>query len=61
MQAHYKQLIFNTIFWLITEIVLDLTGLDAIANYGEYIFANKNVTFHNPAGSIALSHLFPTT
>ncbi len=54
MRAHYKQLIFNTIFWLITEIVLDLTGLGAIANYGEYIFANKDVTLNNSPGFIAM-------
>jgi hypothetical protein len=54
MQIQSKQFAFNTTFWLVTEIVLNLTGFDAIANYSEYIFTHKDVIQINPVDQIAL-------
>lgn len=40
---HYQKLILNLIFWLFLEIILNLTGLDDVADYSEFIFNYENV------------------
>jgi hypothetical protein len=55
MQIQCKKIIFNTAFWLATEIVLELTGFDAIANYSEYIFAHKDLFLSDSAAQIAIT------
>jgi hypothetical protein len=45
MQVHYKKVLFDLAFWLITEVILNLVGLDDLANYSEFIFANDGTKF----------------
>lgn len=44
MQVRRKNLPLNIAFWLITKAVLNLVGLDAMADYSEFIFAQKDMT-----------------
>jgi hypothetical protein len=37
----WKQIVYKTGIWLIAEIWLNIIGLDNIADYSEYIFANN--------------------
>lgn len=37
-QIHWKTLFLNLTLWLAAEIVLNLTGLDDLSNYSEFIF-----------------------
>ncbi|MGA7934827.1 MAG: hypothetical protein WCA35_14880 [Kovacikia sp.] len=40
---HLSRKVLSSIaFWLITEAILNLAGLDTIANYGEFVYAHKN-------------------
>ncbi|MEQ8467492.1 hypothetical protein [Coleofasciculus sp. E1-EBD-02] len=48
MQIHWKKLVFTTTLWLVTEIILNLLGLDNLADYSEFVFG-RNV---NPGQSL---------
>lgn len=41
MEIQWKKLLWTTTFWLITEIVLNLLGLDNLADYSEFVFARE--------------------
>jgi hypothetical protein len=36
-QIQWKNILFTTIFWLTTEIFLNIVGLDSLADYGEFV------------------------
>ena len=38
-----QKLLFKLIFWLLVEIVLNLMGLDDIADYGEFVFPSETI------------------
>ncbi len=40
-KAHWKSRIIKTIAWLVTEIALNLVGLDTFADYSEFIFGRE--------------------
>ncbi|MGK7893240.1 MAG: hypothetical protein AB4372_06320 [Xenococcus sp. (in: cyanobacteria)] len=44
----YQKLILNLIFWLFLEIVLNLTGLDDVADYSEFVFNYDDVNLSQP-------------
>ncbi len=44
MKSHPMQkLFFKLMFWLVLEIILNLIGLDDIADYSEFIFSYGSV------------------
>ena len=40
MNARCKSRIFKTLFWVATEILLNVTGFDNLADYSEFISEN---------------------
>jgi hypothetical protein len=42
-QIHWKTLSIGTIFWLITEVVLNTVGLDNLADYSEFVFERNAI------------------
>jgi hypothetical protein len=42
------RLIHKLIFWLITEIILNLVGLDNIADYGEFLLSEHIMPISAP-------------
>lgn len=38
MNDRWRSRIFQTTFWLVTEVLLNLTGLDNLADYSEFVF-----------------------
>lgn len=48
MHIHWKKLVFTTTLWLVTEVILNLLGLDNLADYSEFLFG-RNV---NPGQSL---------
>ncbi|MBE9215776.1 hypothetical protein IQ247_24440 [Plectonema cf. radiosum LEGE 06105] len=44
MNIRWQKLLVKICFWLATEIVLNLIGIDDLADYSEFIFENKNLT-----------------
>jgi hypothetical protein len=42
-----RKLIIEIVTWLAIEVVLNLSGLDELGNYSEFVFAQKNITFVN--------------
>ncbi len=40
---HWQKLFFKLMFWLALEIILNLIGLDNVADYSEFVFKNGSV------------------
>ena len=39
MKSHqWRKLLFKLMFWLVLETILNLMGLDEVADYSEFIF-----------------------
>jgi hypothetical protein len=38
MQVRWKKLLSQIMVWLVVEIILNLLGLDNLADYGEFVF-----------------------
>lgn len=45
MKMQWKKICVKTAIWLVTEIILNLLGLDNLADYSEFIF-EKEVAIH---------------
>lgn len=43
MKAPWKRVFVKTTVWLVTEIILNLLGLDNLADYNEFIFEQKKI------------------
>lgn len=41
MKTQWKSILAKTTIWLATEIVLNLVGLDNIADYSEFVFGRE--------------------
>jgi hypothetical protein len=60
MKRQWKKIWIKAIFWLLTEIILNLFGLDNLADYSEFIFEQKNglaKRHAQPAIVVPLPHL----
>ncbi len=44
MKIMWHKLLFKLTIWLFAEIVLNLIGLDNIADYSEFVFTPSNTT-----------------
>ena len=42
MKIHYHELLLKLTIWLAVEIVLNLMGLDDMADYSEFVFTHRN-------------------
>ena len=42
MNLQWHKLLFKLTIWLVAEIVLNLVGLDDMADYSEFIFGHGN-------------------
>ncbi|MBE9126869.1 MULTISPECIES: hypothetical protein [unclassified Coleofasciculus] len=59
MKVEWKNLLARTTVWLAAEILLNLLGLDNLADYSEFIFEKHEVAdFLNPERSHPIR--FPT-
>lgn len=47
MKARWKRLMLEITVWLVAEIVLNLLGLDNLADYSEFIFQSKFLLVSN--------------
>lgn len=43
MKAHWQKLVIKVTMWLMVEILLNILGLDNLADYGEFVF-HREVT-----------------
>jgi hypothetical protein len=39
-----RKFIFEIVTWLAIEILVNMSGLSDLGNYGEFVFAQKNIT-----------------
>ena len=44
MNVRWRKLLVKTSFWLATEIILNLVGIDDLADYSEFIYEKQNFT-----------------
>lgn len=49
MKVKWKKLVTMSIMCLASEIVLSFSGLDNLADYGEFIFSHHSITINNLA------------
>ncbi len=47
MKTRCEKRLFQITFWLVTEILLNLLGLDNMADYSEFVFKYKIMTLSN--------------
>ncbi len=52
-KASWKKLVFDLSFWLIAEVVLNIIGIDDLADYNEFLLGQKSGTLYH--GAIAKS------
>lgn len=50
MKIQWKSLLFKIILWLVTEMLLNLLGLDSIADYGEFT-SGRHLAYENVMNS----------
>ena len=43
MNGQTTNLVFKLILWLVVEVILNLVGLDDLANYSEFLFEHPVV------------------
>lgn len=43
MNVKWKKLLARVAFWLLTEILLNLLGLDNLADYSEFVFDRPEI------------------
>ena len=44
MNIQWHELLYKLTVWLLAEIVLNLMGLDDMADYSEFIFSNSSIS-----------------
>ncbi|MEM6404499.1 MAG: hypothetical protein AAF378_22995 [Cyanobacteria bacterium P01_A01_bin.84] len=42
MNVRWRKLLLKTSFWIATEILLNLIGIDDLADYSEFVFENRD-------------------
>jgi hypothetical protein len=43
MRVKWKKLFAQIILWLVAEVILNLLGLDNLADYGEFVFDKEAI------------------
>jgi hypothetical protein len=61
MNATWRKTIAKTVFWLVTELVLNVTGLDNLADYSEFIFEYLPETTAFYAAEVQTPSQYPLT
>ncbi|NJO42752.1 MAG: hypothetical protein HC769_10885 [Cyanobacteria bacterium CRU_2_1] len=55
MKAHHKSLLIKTATWIFAEVLLNLVGLDNLADYSEFLFDQRAIEVAcNPAVTTTL-------
>ena len=59
MKIRWRQLLINLVVWAIAEIMLNLIGLETLANYGEYLGDHDKVV-QSISSSIIIIYRIPS-
>jgi hypothetical protein len=54
MQAQWQKTFQQLMFWLVAEIILNLSGLDNLADYSEFVFEPESFLSHAWSAEIAV-------
>jgi hypothetical protein len=54
MRCHWKVLIVKTGFWLVSEGVLNLCGTDTVADYSEFLSAQRSLALGSSGATVTL-------
>ncbi|MEO0707361.1 MAG: hypothetical protein AAF050_17075 [Cyanobacteria bacterium J06649_5] len=54
MQGQWHTLISKLLFWLMVEIILNLVGLDNVADYSEFLLGDRTISIPTPQQVISL-------
>jgi hypothetical protein len=55
MQTQWQKIFLQITFWLIIEILLNLLGLDNLADYSEFVFDQKTITVSSCSSKVKLA------
>ncbi|HAC64982.1 MAG TPA: hypothetical protein DCF68_15985 [Cyanothece sp. UBA12306] len=59
MQLKWKEFVFKTTFWLVGEIILNILGLDNVADYSDFLFGQELELLKKNNRTVKLSSLKP--
>jgi hypothetical protein len=54
MQAQWQKTFQQLMFWLVAEIILNLSGLDNLADYSKFVFEPESFLSHAWSAEIAV-------
>jgi hypothetical protein len=54
MQTQWQKTLLQISFWLIIEILLNLLGLDNLADYSEFVFEQKTIALSSCVSEVTL-------
>jgi hypothetical protein len=55
MPKHWKNLMFRTTVWIVAEILLNVIGIDDLADYSEFVFEGRLMEAATPARVIQVT------
>ena len=54
MNTQWHKILIKITFWLILEILLNVLGLDSLADYSEFIFEGHDMAVNNYASQVTI-------
>jgi hypothetical protein len=57
MKTHWQKILIKITCWLIVEIILNLLGLDNLADYSEFVFEDKTTNLKSYIVAVATPSL----
>ncbi|HEY9726607.1 MAG TPA: hypothetical protein V6D50_09185 [Chroococcales cyanobacterium] len=54
MNTQWQKILVKITFWLILEILLNLLGLDSLADYSEFVFEGHSMAGNNYTSQVTI-------
>lgn len=62
MKMQWQGIWLKAAFWLLTEIILNLVGLDNLADYSEFLFEQEvTIALHQPQIAVVVPYYYPSS
>ena len=62
MKMQWQRIWAKATFWLVTEIILNLLGLDNLADYSEFLFEQEvTIALHQPQIAVVVPYYYPSS
>lgn len=62
MKMQWQRIWLKAAFWLLTEIILNLVGLDNLADYSEFLFEQEvAIALYQPPIAVVVPYYYPSS